>query len=448
MYWPITQALLNVQARCAQKTGEGIARLHVPAHAGQSPATWGGNNARPQVIPSAIYGLDNTELDELDTLGQPKGCIAQSQKMAADLFGVEKTFYLINGASVGLMAAMLALPQAVGKTNTVLVARNCHRSVINALVLSGHQPVWIEPDFDAEFGLYQGLTLQQVQQSYALAQQAGNNLQALIITHPTYEGIESQIELIAAFCKAEGLVLIVDEAHGGLWPLSAELPVSAVSTTADCVVHSLHKSMGALTQTALLHLPKGSKIDAQKMQQALNVLQTSSPSFVLLASIESCLQFWASPEGQEYLTHYCQRIAALKAALKPLKHIKVLGNNPNIMQLVLHSNRFAAGELARVLEYDYGFACEADYGQTVLLELSPGLPAHVFEALKTALFTLDKLVLESVVYKNKITFAKALTKGSLTPREAFLMPPTVGLQQAIVAPYPPGIALEIPTLLQ
>lgn len=278
-------------------------RFHVPAHAGQ-------NLYGPAFeLLADPFRFDLTELDGLDVLSEPSGAIAEAQARIARLFGVSRSFMLVNGASVGLMAAMLSVTQP---GDSVLVPRNAHRSVLSGLILAGVKPVWFLPERLPEWGLWGAVTVRQIAQQLDTHPEA----KALFVTSPTYEGIGSDIAEIARLCKNRGVALVVDEAHGSLWPLSDELPVSACQSGADIVIHSLHKSGGSLTQSALAHLPEGSAVAAEQFQQALNTLQTTSPSYLLLASLDAACDFLGSNPGRRRIDWLLQEVDAIRGCFQ------------------------------------------------------------------------------------------------------------------------------------
>ncbi len=293
---PLVQALIeynHLQRR----------RYHVPAHAGFKllPAAWD--------LPLDPYCYDLTELDGLDVLSEPTEALLAAQTQVAQLFDVAHTFFLINGASVGLMAALLS---ALRPGETVLLPRNVHRAVLSGLILTGARPVWFLPDRLPDWGLWGAVTPAQVEAQLNAHPEAT----ALVITSPTYEGVGSDVAALAQLCLARGVLLIVDEAHGSLWPFSSALPTSAAHLGADVVIHSMHKSGGSLTQSALAHLPKGSRVDPVVFQQCLNTLQTTSPSYLLMASLEATCHALASPDGQRRIVSLIEQTQSLRDTWK------------------------------------------------------------------------------------------------------------------------------------
>ena len=209
---------------------------------------------------------DLSELTGLDDLQYPREVIKESQDFVAELFGAQKSFYLINGASVGIQAAILS----VKKDKPLLVSRNIHKSVISGLILSGHQVEWLETEWLEDWAIYSKFTLD--------AKKDLKNYSAFICTNPSYEGIYSKLPELE-------IPVIVDEAHGAHYHFSDKLPKPALKCGADIVIQSWHKTLGSLTQTGVLHINKESKIPQEIIAANLRLLQTTSPSYLLLESL-------------------------------------------------------------------------------------------------------------------------------------------------------------------
>ncbi len=426
------------EALCSQ-IDLGRSRFHVPAHAGRDLAGFQGCFDSP-------FALDLTELPPLDVLGSPEGVLKASQQAVANLFGARNSFYLINGASVGIMAALLA--SRVGEAQQVLVARNCHRSVIHGLVLTGATPQWILPQPMPDWGVWGPVDPAML----GAALTANSNIKAFVLTHPTYEGNPSDIVEIARICRNHGVLLIVDEAHGTLWPLDPQLPVSALQSQADAVIHSLHKSGGSLTQTALLHCPQGSRLMPDAVQEALNLLHTTSPSYLLLANMEATCHWLASSEGKSKIQAQCHASLELKHWItENLKTIRVQYPQQAGFQLYLQSNRLNGEDLAEQLEERFDLAYESALPNGVLLMLNLGLDSAAIEALKTALQQIDKESLELPDIE-PIPMYFALPEMALNPRAAYFsnsqsLPAEASLgriSRQVVATCPPGIPILMP----
>jgi len=349
-------------------------RFHVPAHAGH------GERLGASSLLSDPYRYDLTELDGLDVLSDPEGCLADSQASIASIFNVAQSFLLVNGATVGIEAALLA---ALKPGDKVLLPRNVHRSVVSGLILTGAQPVWFLPERHSQWGLWGAVSIKSIEQE--LEKQP--DIIALVLTSPTYEGIGSNIEAIATLCRNKNVLLIVDEAHGSLWPLSDRLPQSAVQAGADCVIHSIHKSAGCLTQGALAHLPHHSRISSAAYQQALNLLQTTSPSYLLMASIEACCHFWQREEGQARLNTWLDQVAELRTQLaQGLKTLSLFeGENSQQAQLCDPSKLYwihpqiQGDDWGAQFEEELKLAYESASPYGVLYLMNPGLENDDFK---------------------------------------------------------------------
>ena len=411
-------------------------RFHFPSHAGNQTVI------NPQ--------WDQTELPELDVLGNPTGTLLESQKQCAQLFEVSQSFYLINGASVGLMASLLALSDFNGP---VLVARNAHRSVIHGLILSGLETAWMLPEYNEAWGIWGELQLNTIQQAYS----KHANAQAVVLTYPTYEGMTSNITEIIQWCHHNNLAVIVDEAHGTLWHLSSQLPVSAIEAGADIIIHSMHKSAGALTQCALLHVNHHSLISPLRIQQSLSLLQTTSPSYLLLSNMESVCQHWASEYGRDELRHHIQRTHTLKQFISSLNAIDCLHPEVATSQLLLQHQTIQAEAFATKLENEYDIAFESLNEKSVLLHLNTGLPDTAFDALQKALLILDQdntiqnqtdlqTHQETIHYQFELPLIKyPLRHAYLAPGEYITANQAIGrVSREIIATCPPGIPIIMP----
>ncbi|WP_303675089.1 aminotransferase class I/II-fold pyridoxal phosphate-dependent enzyme [Vampirovibrio chlorellavorus] len=426
-------------------------RFHVPAHAGQCLY-------EDSTIWNQPFRYDLTELDGLDVLSEPDGAISEAQQRMASLFGVAHSFMLINGASVGLMAAMLCVAQPGAK---VLIPRNAHRAVLSGLIVSGAEPVWFLPSHLPQWDLWGSVTVEQVQTQLVLHSDAT----ALFLTSPTYEGLGSDIPAIARLCKVHGVALVVDEAHGSLWPLSEQLPVSACHSGADVVIHSLHKSGGSLTQSALAHLTKDSCVDPTLFQQALNTLQSTSPSYLLMASLDAACDFLGSTAGQTRIEWLLSQVQLLRRTLQTsLSQIKLYQPQGTAAQFwdpckFYLSHPLQTGEDwgARV-EETHQLAYESAKPGGVLYLANLGLTEADFAAFQAILMAEDEALCAAErppapLWEEAIDSAEVcLPQMALFPREAFFrkghkVPITAALHRIAketVVHCPPGIPVLMP----
>lgn len=265
-----------------------------------------GGKRNPQLRIGEPFELDITEIDGFDDLHDAKGVLAAEMYRGARLFKADEALLLVNGSTAGVLAAVCG---AVLQRDKVLVARNAHISVINAIIMRNLTPVYILPEKD-ENGIDKGITATQVKE--ALAQEP--DIKAVIITSPTYEGVVSEVKEISMAAHAKGVPLIVDGAHGAHLAFNPLFPPSAQEEGADATIVSLHKTLPALTQTGLLLL-NGSLINKDRIKYFWNAYQTTSPSYLLMASISACFDILESEQGRELMEHYVKRLITLRMNL-------------------------------------------------------------------------------------------------------------------------------------
>lgn len=280
----------------------GVYPFHMPGHKRNTALSDG-------IMP---YEIDLTEIDGFDNLHNAEGCILEVQNLAEKLYNVKKAFLLVNGATGGILSAVRAM---TNRGDKVLVARNSHKSVYNALELCGLTPKYIVPKVDKEFGINCSITP-------SLAEKAireNPDAKLLIITSPTYEGAVSDIKEISRIAHLHNVSVLVDEAHGAHFPFSDSFPVEAIQCGADVAVASLHKTLPSLTQTALLLTSNEELIDP--LAENLAIFETSSPSYIFMSAIEKCFEFC---ENASAFDEYIKRLNSFNEKCKSLKKIKVL----------------------------------------------------------------------------------------------------------------------------
>lgn len=280
----------------------GVYPFHMPGHK-RNPMLCDG------IMP---YEIDLTEIDGFDNLHNAEGCILEVQNLAERLYNVKKAFLLVNGATGGILSAVRAM---TNRGDKVLVARNSHKSVYNALEICGLEPEYIVPAVDDEFGINCSITPLQVEKAIV----ENPNTKLLIITSPTYEGVVSDIKEICRISHLHNVMVLVDEAHGAHFPFSGSFPVEAIQCGADVAVASLHKTLPSLTQTALLLTSNEELINP--LAENLAIFETSSPSYVFMSSIEKCLDFCKNTKAFD---EYIIRLNSFDEKCKSLKKIKVL----------------------------------------------------------------------------------------------------------------------------
>lgn len=260
-----------------------------------------------------FFQIDITEIDGFDNLYQAQGILREAQLHANCFYRAEETFFLVNGSTCGILAAVMAVTDP---GDELLIARNCHKSVYHAAILQGLRVHYYQPGMIQEYDICDGVSAEEI----AFLLDIHPQVKALVITSPTYEGIVSDIAKIAAVVHERGRILIVDEAHGahlGLFSKTGD----AVAAGADLVIHSMHKTLPAMTQTALLHV-NGGKVDRERLRRCLAMLQSSSPSYVLMASMDSCIHF-LEERGVEQVFSFNERYKKFCAKIAGCRHLHI-----------------------------------------------------------------------------------------------------------------------------
>lgn len=266
--------------------------------------------------------IDVTEVEGTDDLHDPEGIILKSMEKTAELYGSYFCRYVVNGSTCGILSSIYAFTE---RGDRVLVARNCHKSVYNAINICGLLPVYVTPEYDDEFSINGSI-------SPALVEKALNqypDIKLCVLTSPTYEGVVSDISAISKILHEKNIPLAVDEAHGAHLGFSEYFPKGAIKSGADCVIHSTHKTLPCLTQTAAVHICKslweGEELQeaCQKLTEALGIFETSSPSYVLMSSIDQCMNYLSENSAKAFES-YKNMLADFSEKAKDLKHIKIL----------------------------------------------------------------------------------------------------------------------------
>ena len=266
------------------------------------------------------FRYDITEIDGFDNLHEPETVIREEMERARRFYQSDQTYFLVNGSTCGLLAAICA---STFHGEKILVARNCHKAVYHAIFLNNLKPTYLYPEMLEEFGFYGGISPQTVKE----AMEADKDRRVVVLTSPTYEGMVSDIRRIADLVHERDGILIVDEAHGAHFGMHPVFPESALQNGADLVIQSLHKTLPSLTQTALLHL-RGERINKEKIEQYLKIFQTSSPSYVLMASMTSCIR-WLSedPEADRRFGKYAGNLSDFYEKAAKWKRLRLVNRS-------------------------------------------------------------------------------------------------------------------------
>ncbi len=394
-----------------------------------------------------FFTCDYSEIEGFDNLAEPKGIIKSAQEKAAEIYNTKSTFFLTNGSTSGIIAAMYAI---LNRGDKVVIARNCHKSVYNGLVLTGAIPIWLIPQYNQDWGIFESINLDYLEEIFV----KNRDVKAFIMTNPTYEGAMSDIYRISAVCRKYNVILIVDEAHGALWNFNKTLGTPSIVQGADIVVQSLHKTAGALNPSALLHISRESSINPSKIQQALNLITTTSPSYPLLVNIESTIDFLSSQKGEETIHELVKNVNRLIRSIKTIPNLKVYSYNNDITKILVKVTNMSGFELSDILFENYGIEDELANEKSVLFLTGLGTTKSNLKKLEKALFALtsDNIKIYQEEYPNNRHFVPIEPRLRYIPsimwskpsREVELKYSLSRVCNEVIADYPPGAPILLP----
>lgn len=423
---------------------EDIIRYHMPGHKG--------GRGFSREFRDNLAKMDLTEIPGLDNLHNPQGAIMKAQTLAAQAFGSHHTWFLVNGSTSGVHAMILA---ACPPGTSLIVPRNCHKSVINAMVMGDINPIYIQTEYDESRGLATQIALKSLEK----ALDDNLNAQGALVVSPNYYGMCAHIEAIAKAIHKRNKVLLVDEAHGAHFPFHPLLPSSAGELGADLWVHSAHKTLPAFTQTAYLHI-KGQRVNKERVSQVLSMIQTSSPSYILMASLDWARNLMVT-EGRDELTRLMDELQDLRTLLKRDMGIGSIDHNPWPEVAALDSTRlvldfkglgitgYRAEKLLReeeglqieMSDYRYGiFICTIADGK--------GQRDKILEACQN----LEKKLGKVECCPFHLSISREIPQQMMSPRQAFYSKTEkIPLEQShgricaqTIGAYPPGIPRYCP----
>ncbi|URD49349.1 aminotransferase class I/II-fold pyridoxal phosphate-dependent enzyme [Chroococcidiopsis sp. CCNUC1] len=417
----------------------------------------------------AIFSADLPELPELDNLFAPQGIIQEAQELAAVAFGAEKTWFLVNGSTCGVEAAILA---TCGVGDKIILPRNVHNSAIAGLILSGAVPIFIAPAYDPVLDIAHSITPEAV----AAALAAHPDAKAVLMVYPTYYGVCGDLNAIAAVVHQHNIPLLVDEAHGSHFAFHSELPTPALAAGADLSVQSTHKVLGALTQASMLHV-SGNRIDRDRLNKSLQLLQSTSPSYLLLASLDAARQQMAL-YGEELMAktlrladearNRISQIPNLSVLQLPAKSSGFVALDETRLTVTVSGLGIAGFEADEILHQELGVTAELPSLQNLTFIISLGNTVADIERLvegfavlaerstqvsqKSKVKSQNQLQIPNSVSRRRSEALFRIPNSLLTPREAFFAPTeTLPFHQTrdrisaeLICPYPPGIPILMP----
>ena len=422
-------------------------QFHIPGHTM-------GSGVYPKfknLIGKKALLLDTTdEFDNLGTLNPATGPIKEAEELAAKAFGAKKTFFLLNGSTVGNIALAMGLTK---KGQKVIVNRNCHRSILTGLIVSGADPLWLIPKRLDEWGLWGSVLPEDVEEML----EANKKVSLVWITNPTYEGVVSDVKSISEICKKYNVPLIVDEAHGCLWNFSDKLPTTSLKLGADAVVHSLHKTGGSMTQSSMLHIGKDSVLDVEKIEKTLKLLHTTSPSLVLLASLDASRAYLESNSGSNKIDEAIKNAKYLRKRIDKIPNMHQLkadfGYKTDVMKVFIKTDEISGKRLESILEIDFKIEVESASDIGLLILANIGNKRSDFKYLADCLEKISKKEYSDICYlenKKHMPMLTPIIKMNLqeafySEKERLPKEQTIGrIAGEIIAECPPGIAILVP----
>ncbi|MCT6903624.1 MAG: aminotransferase class I/II-fold pyridoxal phosphate-dependent enzyme, partial [Lactobacillus sp.] len=392
---------------------------------------------------------DVTELSGLDDLHYPEEMILEAENLLADTYGATKSFFLVGGSTVGNLAMIYA---TCNKDDTIIVQRNAHKSIFHAIELVGVKPIFVSPLWDER-------TMSATHVTYRDLKEAVENYseaKAVVLTYPTYYGMTSnEIQQQIAYCHEKGIPVLVDEAHGAHFNACTLFQPSALTLGADVVVQSAHKTLPAMTMASFMHV-KSELIEADKIHHYLRMLQSSSPSYLLLASLDDAryyVQTYMESDGAYIIEKKNQWVDALRA-IGSLEVIEV--DDP--LKVLLRVNGYSGFQLQEALEakHVYGELADANQVLFVLPLLKQGhtypfaeIRVRIKEAITMLLNTAktDSITASQTAYHFVPITEPIYTFNEVASLKKEWLPymRTMGRISAnMIIPYPPGIPLLVP----
>lgn len=392
-----------------------------------------------------LLKIDATELTGLDDLHSPDGVILEAEHLLAELYHTEKSYFLVNGSTVGNLAMILT---AVGEDDIVLVQRNSHKSIMNGLRLAKAQPVFIGPEFDPLFGVAGGVDVESVRS--ALVQYPA--AKALILTYPNYYGLIYDLKSIIELAHEYGIPVLVDEAHGVHFTAGDYFPPSAVELGADVIVQSAHKTLPAMTMGAFLHY-QGELVSRTQLEFYLQSLQSSSPSYPIMASLDLARSYLGT-YTMEDLNYLQEVIRQFREAVNLLETVHVLQGNDPLKITIQPTGSLTGFELQQLLESEGIFTELADPKNVLLVLplLKKGMPHRLQEAAGKIALAASRIPKSNQVSQFNFTNKKTISTLSFGYRQMEKLDTEfIDLERAAgrvcaesVIPYPPGIPLCLP----
>lgn len=401
-----------------------------------------------------IFKMDLTETPFLDDLHNPSGAIKEAEILAEKVFGAKRTFFLVNGTTCGNEAMIVA---AAFNGEKIIIPRNAHKSALMGLIIGGARPVYIMPRLSEEWGVHGGIDPSDLEETL----KKNPDAKGVFAVSPTYYGLCSDIKALADICRRYGIPLIVDEAHGAHLYFSDMLPEGAMNLGADACAQSIHKVAGSLTQSSMLHINHNSLIDEERIEANLHLVQSTSPSYILMTSLDMARHELAT-RGREQITKAVELADYIRKEVNNIEGMKCLGEDiigtaaikdldKTRLTISAREIGITGFELKRILFEEFSIDVELSDWMNVLAVVTFANEREDAERLVAALKAITLKYGKSSVIRYE-TAIPSVPPYVLSPREAYFSPnEKVGWRDAkgriaaeMIAPYPPGIPVIYP----
>ncbi|MFH5881684.1 aminotransferase class I/II-fold pyridoxal phosphate-dependent enzyme [Liberiplasma polymorphum] len=404
-------------------------------------------------VGEAIFKIDVNSMKELDSLSNPIGVIKEAEMLAADFFGADHAFFLVNGSTSGVQNMIIS---TCGDNDKIIMPRNMHKSAYNALILSGAEPIYIDPTIDEDSGISMGVTLEETIKTIDRHPDA----KAILLLHPNYFGYTSNLKEIIDYAHSKNMIVLADQSHGSHFSLHESFPISATTLGADLTTISMHKTGGSLTQSSIL-LHKNGLVPYSRVRSTINIAQTSSASYLLLASLDIARQHLALNQATLFdemveLSLYAKHEINKIPGFKVLNSSILDGDGIYSHDLTKLTVDVSAYGMTGFKVYDsfkslYNIQLELGETHVVLAVISVGDTVASIQTL------IDAFKSFSQTYPLKVrngirSIRLKIPRMVYTPRQAFFKPSTLmELSNSLdciaadsIMVYPPGIPLVVP----
>ena len=424
--------------------------FHVPGHKKGK----GAEKRFREFVGDKVLSIDVTIFKQVDSLHKPTGVIKLAQELAADAYNADATLFCIHGTSGAIQAMIMSV---VTEGEKIIIPRNVHKSITAGIILSGAIPVYMQPEIDSSVGVALNVTPETVKNILEQHPDA----KAVLIVNPTYYGVATDVETIAKMVHSYGIPLIVDEAHGPHLRFNDRLPVSSMDAGADMCAQSTHKIVSSMTQSSMLQIRDG-LVDLKRVKTVMSLLQTTSPSYILLASLD-CTRKQLALEGKELIDYSLDLADYARGEINKMQGLYCFGKEvlekpgafawDSTKILITCKDLGISGyDLERILAEKYFVQLEMADLYNGLAVFSYGDTKESVDALLSALREISQTELHKLPQKINVIDVPAIPESALSPREAFHsytaslpIEDTIGLISAeFLMAYPPGIPILCP----